>query len=195
MDLNQQMLNLHKHMIRFISINSIIFILLISSDFMFWISSGWLNGLSLSKINSMIFLSIPASICLVGIYNFKNRTKTGYTLALTLLTSIGGFFAIIGILLLFGDIIHMVQGGLLILLAFTTLKRMKTIKSQTFKSWYYLDSLQLNPGTLNEDEVLASCPTCSSLLAVIPSKLTPDDNCPNCGHNLVENSIDTNEEE
>ena len=187
MDMNQQMLNLHKHMIRFISINSIIFILLISSV--------WLNGVSLSNINSIIFLYLPASICLVGIYNFKNRTKIGYTLALTLLTSIGGFFAIIGILLLFGDIIHMVQGGLLILLAFTTLKRMKTIKSQTFKSWYYLDSLQLNPGTLNEDEVLASCPTCSSLLAVIPSRLTPDDNCPNCGHNLVEHSIDTNEEE
>ena len=187
MDLNQQMLNLHKHMIRFISINSIIFILLISSV--------WLNGKSLSNINSIIFLYIPASICLFGIYNFKNRTKIGYTLALTLLTSIGGFFAIIGILLLFGDIIHMVQGGLLILLAFTTLKRLKTIKSETFKSWYYLDGLQLNPGTLNEDEVLASCPTCSSLLAVIPSRLTPDDNCPNCGHNLVNYSIDTNEEE
>jgi hypothetical protein len=188
MDLNQQMLNLHKHMIRFISINSIIFILLISSV--------WLNGKSLSNINSIIFLYIPASICLFGIYNFKNRTKIGYTLALTLLTSIGGFFAISGILLFpLGDVIDMLQGGLLILLAFTTLKRLKTIKSETFKSWYYLDGLQLNPGTLNEDEVLASCPTCSSLLAVIPSRLTPDDNCPNCGHNLVNYSIDTNEEE
>lgn len=188
MDLNQQMLNLHKHMIRFISINSIIFILLISSV--------WLNGKSLSNINSIIFLYIPASICLFGIYNFKNRTKIGYTLALTLLTSIGGFFAISGILsFLLGNTIDILQGGLLILLAFTTLKRLKTIKSETFKSWYYLDGLQLNPGTLNEDEVLASCPTCSSLLAVIPSRLTPDDNCPNCGHNLVNYSIDTNEEE
>ncbi len=188
MDMNQQMLNLHKHLVRFISINVIIFILVISSDRLY--------GVSLSNINSIIFLYIPASICLFGIYNFKNRTKIGYTLALTLLTFIGGFFAISGILLfLLGDTIDMVQGGLLILLAFTTLRRLKTIKSQTFKSWYYLDSFQLNPGTLNEDEVLASCPTCSSLLAVIPSRLTPDDNCPNCGHNLVKYSVDTNEEE
>ncbi len=32
MDMNQQMLNLHKHLVRFISINVIIFILVISSD-------------------------------------------------------------------------------------------------------------------------------------------------------------------
>lgn len=188
MDMNQQMLNLHKHLVRFISINLIIFYLVITSDRLY--------GVFLSSSYSIIFLCILASSCIFGIYNFKNRTKIGYTLAPTLLTFIGGFFAISGILsFLLGDTIGMVQGGLLILLAFTTLRRLKTIKSQTFKSWYYLDSFQLNPGTLNEDEVLASCPTCSSLLAVIPSRLTPDDNCPNCGHKLVKYSVDYNEEE
>jgi len=189
MDLNQQMLNLHKHMVRFISINSIIFILLISSV--------WLNGVALSNLNSIIFLYIPAFLCFYGVYQFKNRSKIGFTLALILLTFIGGFIAISGILLMpLGNTIDMLQGGLLMLLAYTTLKRLKTIKSQTFKSWYYLDSFQFNPEELNEDEVLSSCPTCSSILAVIPSRLTPDDKCPNCGNNLVNDySIGTNEEE
>ena len=83
MDLNQQMLNLHKHMIRFISINSIIFILVITSDRLY--------GVFLSSSYSIIFLCILASSCIFGIYNFKNRTRIGYTLAPTLLTFIGGF--------------------------------------------------------------------------------------------------------
>jgi len=37
----------------------------------------------------------------------------------------------------------------------------------------------------SDDEVLATCPSCSTLLAVIPSKLSIEDKCPNCNANLV----------
>ena len=36
-----------------------------------------------------------------------------------------------------------------------------------------------------ENEVFATCPSCSTLLAVIPSKLSEEDKCPNCNGNLV----------
>ena len=50
-------------------------------------------------------------------------------------------------------------------------------------SWFFC----LNTQTYDEgnSEILSTCPNCDSILAVIPSKLTTDDICPNCGSKLV----------
>ncbi|MEC7681207.1 MAG: hypothetical protein VYA23_00590, partial [Candidatus Thermoplasmatota archaeon] len=75
------------------------------------------------------------------------------------------------------------QGILLILLGNSSRRRQAAIKNPQFIQWYN----QENNSDLNlrQEEVYASCPHCSSLLAVIPSLLGPQDRCPNCDGLLV----------
>ena len=75
------------------------------------------------------------------------------------------------------------QGILLILLGNSSRRRQESLKNPQFIQWYN----QENNSDLNlrQEEVYASCPHCSSLLAVIPSLLGPEDRCPNCDGLLV----------
>tara|TARA_B100001996_G_scaffold167781_1_gene127888 strand:- start:56 stop:268 length:213 start_codon:yes stop_codon:yes gene_type:complete len=55
-----------------------------------------------------------------------------------------------------------------------------------FRAWY--DGLNPAIGhdiSLQAEEVLASCPNCSSLLAVKPLELDYNEKCPMCGERLV----------
>ena len=80
-----------------------------------------------------------------------------------------------------------IQGILLILLSLSTFRRVKTIRDPTYKNWYNAmnENLEAVRGSISDNEVLATCPNCSTLLAVVPSKLSKDDKCPNCNDNLV----------
>ncbi|MCS5531544.1 MAG: zf-TFIIB domain-containing protein [Candidatus Poseidoniales archaeon] len=105
-----------------------------------------------------------------------------------LLQFLAGFFLIVGIIqtiiaVLAGNLILIFQGLLLILLGNATRKRVLSIRHPQFMEWY---NQGINsPTVLREEEVYASCPNCNSLLAVIPSLLTPIDKCPNCDGLLV----------
>ena len=80
-----------------------------------------------------------------------------------------------------------IQGFLLVLLSLSTFRRVRTVRNPTFKNWY--NSVNEDYDGVKEkisgDEVLATCPSCSTLLAVIPSRLSIEDKCPNCNANLV----------
>ena len=75
----------------------------------------------------------------------------------------------------------------MILLSLSTFRRVRTVRDLTFKNWYNRLNEDYNDvkGKISDDEVLATCPSCSTLLAVIPSKLSIEDKCPNCNANLV----------
>ena len=80
-----------------------------------------------------------------------------------------------------------IQGILLILLSLSTFRRVRTIRDPTYKNWYNSineDYSEIKK-RISENEVLATCPSCSTLLAVIPSKLSIEDKCPSCNANLV----------
>lgn len=85
-----------------------------------------------------------------------------------------------------GDSWAMVQGGLLLFLCWSMSQRLKMLRHPLFRAWY--DGFAPALGTeiaLQENEVLASCPHCQSLLAIQPQRLQSDDECPNCGQRLV----------
>ncbi len=81
------------------------------------------------------------------------------------------------------EIFLITQGLLLLLLGNSTRKRVSTIRNPQFMEWY--NQGKSSDVVLRTEEVYASCPHCSSLLAVIPSLLGPDDRCPNCDGLLV----------
>ena len=81
------------------------------------------------------------------------------------------------------EIFLITQGLLLLLLGNSTRKRVSTIRNPEFMELYNQE--KSSDVVLRTEEVYASCPHCSSLLAVIPSLLGPDDRCPNCDGLLV----------
>ncbi len=74
---------------------------------------------------------------------------------------------------------------------FSTLRRIM----QHFHPMYiaaYLDrGVKIQGFDLEQGEMYAACPTCFSILAIIPSQLSPEDNCPHCGNPLVDGGLVT----
>ena len=77
------------------------------------------------------------------------------------------------------QMILLIQSGLLLLLGRATNRRIKTLRHPMFVQWSGSSS------ELAGEEVYASCPHCSSLLAVIPARLSIEDRCPNCEGFLI----------
>jgi len=131
---------------------------------------------------------------LVIINGFRNK-NTNYDLKfISLLSFCSGFFIIVGIIqgilsLISGYFYLIFQAILLLLLGLASRRRITTMRHPAFLQWYA--SGGDSPVHLRNEEVYASCPHCTSLLAVIPHKLTIHDKCPNCEGFLVT----SNEEE
>mgnify|MGYP003385897250 CR=1 FL=1 len=81
------------------------------------------------------------------------------------------------------QMILLIQSGLLLLLGRATNRRIKTLRHPMFVQWFSQGSG--SSSELAGEEVYASCPHCSSLLAVIPARLSIEDRCPNCEGFLI----------
>ena len=134
------------------------------------------------------YLSLILVIPIFGVITFKNKRKYGDLWGISLLLILSLIFALVGIQdLSRGDNSDTIQGILLLLLSISTIRRIKTIRNPTYKNWYnnMKENIDVRNSQLEENEVFATCPSCSTLLAVIPSKLSEEDKCPNCNGNLV----------
>ena len=134
------------------------------------------------------YLSLILVIPIFGVITFKNKRKYGDLWGISLLLILSLIFALFGIQdLSRGDNSDTIQGILLLLLSISTIRRIKTIRNPTYKNWYnnMKENIDVLNSQLEENEVFATCPSCSTLLAVIPSKLSEEDKCPNCNGNLV----------
>jgi hypothetical protein len=134
------------------------------------------------------YLSLILVIPIFGVITFKNKRKYGDLWGISLLLILSLIFALVGIQdLSRGDNSDTIQGILLLLLSISTIRRIKTIRNPTYKNWYnnMKENIDVLNSQLEENEVFATCPSCSTLLAVIPSKLSEEDKCPNCNGNLV----------
>ena len=134
------------------------------------------------------YLSLILVIPIFGVITFKNKREYGDLVGISLLLILSLIFALVGIQdLSRGDNSDTIQGILLLLLSISTIRRIKTIRNPTYKNWYnnMKENIDVLNSQLEENEVFATCPSCSTLLAVIPSKLSEEDKCPNCNGNLV----------
>ncbi len=177
----------HRHLCIFTMLDMIIFALLMyrfsSSEYVLKSVSGWLMG--------FLILLTAAAICGTGLVltlRFRARVPSFDHRIDKLLSNLAVFFLVVGALQAFlgisaGDIGLVLQSGLLVLLGFATRRRIATLHHPMFVDWY--GSGKEGASKLSLDEVYASCPSCSSLLAVIPSRLSRQDRCPNCDGLLV----------
>ena len=170
----------HRHLCIFTMLDMIIFALLM---YRFSMVSG--------PFTEFLILLTAAAICgtgLVWTLRFRARVPSFDHRIDKLLTNLAVFFLMVGALQAFlgisaGDIGLVLQSGLLVLLGFATRRRIATLHHPMFVDWY--GSGKEGASKLSLDEVYATCPSCASLLAVIPSRLSRQDRCPNCDGLLV----------
>jgi len=174
------MSRLHGHIVRFCIIDSILLLMLLMTSF-----SDSLSALSLFILLAAILI-LPLGI--VSIVMLYRKSAGGLNVGIANLSLTGSYFLLIGVLGLYfyangsdGNILLPIA---LALLGMSTLRRVSTMRNPAYTAWYqsYSNSALTDAG---DSEVLTLCPTCSSILAVIPSKLSPEDLCPNCDCRLV----------
>jgi len=103
--------------------------------------------------------------------------QVGYLMSSVILVLMGFIWVMNGIML--DAILVFILGGLGIV-------RIQRLENPEYKEWYSGGAAALaHLRYTTEDEVLASCPTCGSLLGIVLEKLQPSDRCPHCNNALV----------
>ena len=125
---------------------------------------------------------------IVTAYGFRQKTPNSDQKYSNLLRLLAVFFVTVGVVqgllsIASNQMILLIQSGLLLLLGRATNRRIKTLRHPMFVQWFSQGSG--SSSELSGEEVYASCPNCSSLLAVIPERLSIEDRCPNCEGFLI----------
>ena len=126
-------------------------------------------------------VSVPIS--LLASVLLRLRRGAGIFVSTISLGCLGICFITEGFLIIFTGP-SVIVGGLYVLLGITSLRRISTINNPSFVSWFGGGN-KFGISPVGEKEVVASCPHCSSILAVIPSLLSETDRCPECDGLLV----------
>ena len=174
------MSRLHGHIVRFCVINGIFLLILLLTGF----------GAPVSSLSLLALLAtaliIPIGV--VSIIMLYRKSEGGLNVAIANLALTGSLLLLIGILGLYSYITGS-KGSILLPIALTllgvsTLRRIPTLRNDAYVAWYQSFSSSTTISS-RDTEVLTMCPDCSSILAVIPSKISPTDLCPNSGNKLV----------
>ena len=125
---------------------------------------------------------------IVTAYGFRQKNPNSDQKYTNLLRLLAVFFVTVGVVqgllsIASNQMILLIQSGLLLLLGRATNRRIKTLRHPMFVQWFSQGSG--SSSELSGEEVYASCPNCSSLLAVIPERLSIEDRCPNCEGFLI----------
>ncbi len=172
---------LHRHLTRFIAVDVLLLILLLTT----MNTSGSASILVFHMLLGLVL--IPLGI--VSVISMLRRGSGGIYLGIASLGFTGAAFLLLGALggigYLTGESKEILLPAVLILLGASTLKKIRTMKNPSYEMWYRGTNSSHQPGIEFEQEVLATCPSCHSVLAVLPNQLTINDTCPNCSERLV----------
>ena len=172
----------------------------------YWVMLGTIGLLSLicySLINA-VFASkgwvviFPCIILGMGWSAFRNKKLWAYPFAVGLNAVGVMLFALIGLFLIISlDGFSILIGVLMIFSSVQSWRRLTVMRNPLFKAWYLGLNIPMMGMGLDEGEIYASCPHCSSVLAIQPTKLTVKDTCPSCHGPLIsgETIRQLNEEE
>ena len=172
---------LHRHLIRFIAIDIVLLVLLLATIG----TSGSASILMFYILLGLVL--IPLGV--VSVISMLRRAPMGISLGIASLGLTGAAFLLLGALggirYLAGESSEILLPAVLILLGVSTLKKIKTMRNPSYDMWYMEVHSSQHSDIVSEQEILATCPTCFSVLAVYPEQLTINDTCPNCHEKLV----------
>lgn len=137
---------------------------------------------------SAIVVLLPTAIGAFIWSAFRNRRSFALPLVISLFTISTLLFLALAILSLSsgGDLSSVILGVLLLFMTWSSFKRIILLRHPMFRAWYNNQDMPLDgQSSLEEGEMIASCPHCFSALAIKPMLLAPGDNCPHCMRPLV----------
>jgi len=132
----------------------------------------------------MIFGLLAFPVSILGAVLLHLRKSPGIFICTISLGSLGICFMFEGFLIMIMGP-SVIVGALYVLLGISSVRRVRPLNSASFRAWFEGKNT-LNLPELGNDEVMAICPHCSSILAVIPTLLKKDDKCPECDGYLVD---------
>ncbi|MEE2606745.1 MAG: hypothetical protein VX402_02855 [Candidatus Thermoplasmatota archaeon] len=172
---------LHRHLSRFIAIDILLLVLMLTTS-----STSGSPTVYLFHLIVILMLVPLGVICLAFMIR---RRPYGISLGIACLGLTGSAFLLIGG---WGVIGYLTDSSesilfpvLLTLLGVSTLRKIPTMKNPSYMAWYGSQYEEGVATAVADHEVLATCPTCHSILAVIPDALSSSDMCPNCRMALV----------
>ena len=170
---------LHRHLCRFIAIDILLLVLLLTT------SNSGSAAISLFYFIVLLVLIPLGVICLALMIR---KSPHGISLGIACLGLTGSAFLLIGGLGVIGYLTGNSDGillpAVLTLLGISTLRRIPAMRNPSYVTWYENHNDVGITAAVAGQEVLATCPTCHSILAVIPDGLSSSDRCPNCGRAL-----------
>ncbi len=172
---------LHKHLCWFIAIDILLLVLLLTTSST--------SGSATVYLFQLIVLLVVVPLGVICLAFMIRRRLHGNSLGIASLGLTGSAFLLIGGWGIFGYMTGSSESilfpALLSLLGISTLRKIPTMRNPSYVAWYVSQYegrfVPLSVG----HEALATCPTCHSILAVIPEALSSSDRCPNCGMALV----------
>ena len=123
-------------------------------------------------------------------YNFRSKKEWAFRPTMLCFSVSIGIFALLGLIFIVSGLMSGEFGDLLlgILLCFSvtaSVKRLQILRNKIFQAWYF-GNVNLNDSlNLSDDEVMAYCQTCLSVLAIRPLTMNHNSKCPNCNSKLV----------
>ena len=174
---------LHRRTSPFILLDAVILAVLLASHVTIF-------GFLLSSIASVVGASALLYVVFRA-YSFRRMRLGSLSQAMNAFYVLFTLYVAIGIIDflaagLIGDGWLFIQAFLVLLLARSCLQRRRALDDPRFRSWWTISTGEDVLGIeLSEGELLATCPSCASMLAVIPEKLEEGDLCPICGKSLT----------
>ena len=84
-----------------------------------------------------------------------------------------------------GDLSFLLLGLVTMFTTVSCWRRIKVLRDPVYRAWYAGSEVELNRLSLRTGEVMATCPNCRSVLALMVNGLSLDEVCPNCSAPLV----------
>ena len=174
------MSRLHGHLLLFSLMDCILLLVLLMGGFG---ATG--SAITLFALLAALLL-VPLGV--VSMILLHRKSAGGINVGIANFSLTGSLFLILGVLGLI-SYANSNDGSFLLpvaltLLGVSTLRRVSTMRNEAYSAWYHSHiTSDLYDG--EESEILSTCPNCNSILAVVPSRMSTDDICPNCGSKLV----------
>ena len=133
-----------------------------------------------------LMLLIPIPLFIIIWSGFRNRAVWSLRpapIAMYTAAVIYGWLALVN--LMEGSVIGYIMGFLVLFFIPQVVRIARSVKDPRMEA-FFRDELDIHGQRVTQaGEVLAVCPGCSSVLAIVPSTLGPADKCPVCAAPLV----------
>ena len=165
------------------------FIVFIDGLIVLWIGFAFASNLLPENLQGIIIALLAIANLMVW-NGYKNRAKWAYWPAAAIIGLACLFFAL-NVLISIIDIMNGNVSSLLLTFligwaTFGSARRVMFHFNQSYSSGYFSTSSGDSDFDLGQGEMLAACPTCLAVLAIIPNMLNASDRCPHCQSPLID---------